>query len=76
MKFTKAILSGQPIDVYNQGVMWRDFTYIDDVVTGVLKVVDHPALPDQLWNSNHPHPATSSAHYRLSILATIAQSSY
>lgn len=65
MKFAKAIFSGQPIEVYNYGQMQRDFTYIDDVVTGVLKVLDKPATVDAAWNPAAPAPASSSAPYRL-----------
>lgn len=65
MKFAKAILSHQPIDVYNHGAMRRDFTYIDDIVTGVLNVLDKPAMPDPDWNPQSPHPGSSSAPYRL-----------
>lgn len=64
-KFTKAILAGQPIDIYNEGRHARDFTYIDDVVTGVLAALDRPATADPAWDSDQPDPATSSAPYRL-----------
>jgi UDP-glucuronate 4-epimerase len=63
--FTKAILEGRPIDVYNHGQMQRDFTYIDDIVTGVLGVLDRPAQPDADWDSARPDPASSNAPYRL-----------
>ena len=63
--FTKAILEGKPLEVFNFGKMQRDFTYIDDVAEGVLRVLDTPASPDPHWSSSMPDPATSSAPYRL-----------
>ena len=63
--FTKAILEGRPIDVYNQGRMARDFTYIDDIVEGILRVLDRSAEPDPAFDPRHPHPGTSQAPYRL-----------
>ncbi len=63
--FTRAILSGKPIDVYNDGKMKRDFTYIDDVVEGVARVMRSPALPDPAWRGSAPDSASSSAPYRL-----------
>jgi len=63
--FTKAILAGKPIQVYNHGRMQRDFTYIDDVVEGVVRTLDRPARPDPAWTGEAPNPATSSAPYRL-----------
>lgn len=63
--FTKAILEGRPIDVYNHGRMQRDFTYVDDIVEGVIRTSDHTAQPNPEWNSDHPDPATSKAPYRL-----------
>ncbi len=64
-RFTKAILAGEPLDVYNQGAMRRDFTYIDDVVEGIVRVSDRPARPNVDWDASAPDPATSSAPYRL-----------
>ena len=64
-KFTKAILDRQPISVFNHGDMVRDFTYIDDIVEGVMRVVDHPASPDAAWSGDNPDPATSYAPYRI-----------
>ncbi|HUG89669.1 MAG TPA: NAD-dependent epimerase [Planctomycetaceae bacterium] len=64
-KFTRAILAGEPIDVYNQGRMRRDFTYIDDIVSGVIATADRFATPDAAWSGDDPDPATSSAPYRL-----------
>ncbi|MGK2855600.1 MAG: NAD-dependent epimerase [Thermoanaerobaculia bacterium] len=63
--FTKAILAGQPIDVYNRGMMQRDFTFIDDIVEGVVRTIDKPATPNPSWRSDDPDPGTSSAPYRL-----------
>ncbi len=63
--FTKAILEGRPIDVYNHGRMQRDFTYIDDIVEGVVRTSDHTAAPNPDWDSDKPDPATSKAPYRL-----------
>ena len=63
--FTKAILENRPIDVYNYGKMRRDFTYIDDIVTGVIYVLDKIAEPDINYSSNTPTPENSTAPYRL-----------
>ena len=63
--FTKAILEGKPIDVFNHGMMRRDFTYIDDIVEGVVRICDRTAQPDPEWNSDAPDPATSKAPYRV-----------
>ncbi len=63
--FTKAILEGRPIELFNEGRMRRDFTYIDDIVEGVVRVTDRPAAPDPSWNGDAPNPATSRAPYRL-----------
>ena len=63
--FTRSILEGKPIDVYNEGRMKRDFTYIDDIVEGVVRVLARPASPDAGWTSDSPDPGTSSAPYRL-----------
>ncbi|HWK38138.1 MAG TPA: NAD-dependent epimerase [Hyphomicrobium sp.] len=65
IKFTRAILAGEPIDIYNNGHHARDFTYIDDVVEGVLRTSDRIAAPDPAWTSAAPDPATSSAPYRI-----------
>ena len=64
-KFAKAILEGSPIDVYNNGDMRRDFTYVDDVVEGVIRVNDRPAAPDPDWDGAAPNPATSRAPWRI-----------
>ena len=63
--FTKAIIEGRPIDVFNEGRMQRDFTYIDDIVEGVDRTSAQIASPDPDWNSNTPNPSTSSAPYRV-----------
>ena len=63
--FTKAILEGRPIDVFNQGDMKRDFTYIDDIVEGVIRTMDRPAQPNSEWSGDEPDPGTSKAPYRL-----------
>ena len=63
--FTKAILEGKPIQVFNEGNMLRDFTYIDDIVEGVVRVTDQTAAPNAGWDSAAPDPGTSSAPYRL-----------
>jgi UDP-glucuronate 4-epimerase len=64
-KFTANILEGKPIHVFNHGNMVRDFTYIDDIVDGVVRVMDSTAQPDHSWDSAAPHPANSSAPYRI-----------
>jgi UDP-glucuronate 4-epimerase len=64
-KFTKAILEDKPIDVFNHGNMVRDFTYIDDIVEGVIRVIDKPATPNSAYDSIDPDPGTSNAPYRL-----------
>lgn len=64
-KFTKAMIAGEPIDIYNNGNHARDFTYIDDIVEGVVRTLDRPAAPDPDWNGLTPNPATSNAPYRL-----------
>ncbi|MBX3141226.1 MAG: NAD-dependent epimerase [Trueperaceae bacterium] len=63
--FTKAILEGRPIDVFNNGDMLRDFTYVDDIVEGVVRTADHVATPDPEWSGAAPDPGTSNAPYRL-----------
>lgn len=64
-RFTKGILAGLPIPVYNAGQMIRDFTYVDDIVEGVVRVLDRRAMPDPSWTGEDPDPATSSAPYRV-----------
>ncbi len=63
--FTKAILEGRPIDVFNHGRMRRDFTYVDDIVEGVVRVMDRVAEPNGAWSGAKPDPGTSAAPYRL-----------
>lgn len=63
--FARNICEGKPIDVFNYGNHRRDFTYIDDIVTGVTKVFDKPAKPNPDWSSEHPDPGTSTAPYRV-----------
>jgi len=64
-KFTQGILAGEPIPVFNEGKMVRDFTYIDDIVEGVVRVIDRTAAPDPAWRGDAPDPATSYAPYRV-----------
>ena len=63
--FTRAILAGKPIKVFNHGKMKRDFTYIDDIVEGVARVMKKVPGPDPVWNGDHPDPATSYCPYRI-----------
>lgn len=63
--FTKAILEGRPIDVFNEGRMQRDFTYIDDIIEGVIRVSDRVAAANPAWTGTEPDPGTSKAPYRL-----------
>ncbi len=63
--FTKAILEGKPIEVFNHGQMKRDFTYVDDIVEGIIRTLDHPATADPTWSGDRPTPGTSSAPARL-----------
>ena len=63
--FTKAILENKPIDVFNNGEMERDFTYIDDIISGIVKVIDHPAESRKEWTGKTPDPGSSAAPYRV-----------
>ncbi len=63
--FTKAMLEGREIDVFNHGKMRRDFTYVDDIVEGIVRVTDHVADPNPAWRGDRPDPGTSLAPYRL-----------
>src|SRR5439155_23234450 len=63
--FTKAIVEGAPIEVFNHGKMRRDFTYIDDIAEGVVRCLDTVPQPNPSWNGECPDPGTSSAPYRL-----------
>jgi UDP-glucuronate 4-epimerase len=64
-KFTKAIIENKPIDVYNYGKMRRDFTYIDDIIEGVVRVLDKIPAPNPTWSGDSPDPSSSPAPYRL-----------
>jgi UDP-glucuronate 4-epimerase len=64
-KFTEAILANRPIEVYNHGRMQRDFTYIDDIVEGIVRVLDRPPVGNPAWDAMAPDPGTSSAPYRI-----------
>jgi len=64
-KFTKGIIEGTPIDIYNNGDMVRDFTYIDDIVEGVVRVTDRIPEPNPSWSGDAPDPATSYCPYRV-----------
>ena len=64
-RFTRDILEGRPIDVFNHGRHRRDFTYIDDVVEGIVRILDRPARANEHWRAESPDPATSSAPHRL-----------
>jgi len=63
--FAKSIVEGKPIDVYNHGQMRRDFTYVDDIAEGVLRVIDNPPAGDPRWDAAHPAPASSIAPYKI-----------
>ena len=63
--FASAILEGRPIKVFNQGRMRRDFTYIDDIVEGVVRLLPLVPEPDTHWDARHPHPGTSPAPWRV-----------
>jgi UDP-glucuronate 4-epimerase len=63
--FTRAIFENRPIEIFNNGNMRRDFTYIDDIAEGVLRTLDRPAAPDPAWDPEQPEAATSSAPYRI-----------
>ena len=63
--FTEAILQGKPIRLFNDGASKRDFTYVDDVVEAVVRLIDRPAAPDPAWSAAAPNPATSFAPWRV-----------
>ncbi len=63
--FTKAILEGKPIEVFNEGKMKRDFTYVDDIVEGISRLLPHVAKPDKNWDALKPNPSSSFVPYRL-----------
>jgi UDP-glucuronate 4-epimerase len=64
-KFTKSILAGEKIPVFNNGQHRRDFTYIDDIIEGIIRVLDQPAAPNESWDSANPDPGSSSAPWRI-----------
>jgi UDP-glucuronate 4-epimerase len=64
-KFTKAILAGEPIQVFNHGHHLRDFTYVDDIVEGLVRVLDRPAPPNEHWSGDDPDPGSSKAPWRV-----------
>jgi UDP-glucuronate 4-epimerase len=63
--FTKHILAGEPIDLFNEGNHQRDFTYVDDIARGVVAVLDHPASADSHWDAKSPSPRSSNAPYKI-----------
>lgn len=63
--FTKAIIEGNPIEVFNNGKMVRDFTYVGDIVEGLARVIDNPAKPDTNWRPEQPDPSSSNAPYKI-----------
>jgi len=64
-KFTRAMIAGEKIQIYNYGKHRRDFTYIDDIVEGIVRIIDKPAKPNPDWDGNNPDPASSSAPWRI-----------
>lgn len=64
-KFAKAIAKNETIKIYNHGNHMRDFTYIDDIVEGVVRVIERPASPNQFWNANNPEPSSSKSPWRI-----------
>ena len=64
-KFTRAILENSPIDVYNHGDMLRDFTYVDDIIESIVRLLDHPAKRNEDWSGEKPDPASSAAPYKV-----------
>jgi UDP-glucuronate 4-epimerase len=64
-KFTKAILAGEPIQVFNYGQHLRDFTYVDDIVEGLVRILDRPAPPNEHWSGDRPDPGSSKAPWRV-----------
>jgi len=63
--FARAIIDGKPIEVFNHGHHTRDFTYVEDIVEGMLRIIDHFAAPDPKWAGSNPDPASSRAPYQL-----------
>ena len=64
-KFTRSIINNEPIEVYNHGEMERDFTYVEDIVESIFRLLSHPAKPNSQWSGDHPDPASSYAPYQL-----------
>jgi len=64
-KFTKAILAGEPIQVFNHGQHMRDFTYVDDIVEGLVRILDRPAPSNEQWSGDRPDPGSSKAPWRV-----------
>lgn len=64
-KFVKNIIEGKAIDVYNHGRMKRDFTFVDDIVAGIIKTIDNPAKPNDNWSGKNPDPSTGTAPYKI-----------
>ena len=64
-KFTKAILADKPVEIYNYGNMVRDFTYVDDIVEGIVRIAQKPPVANPGWDKSHPDPSTSFARYRI-----------
>ena len=73
--FTKSIIEGKPIDVFNYGKHKRDFTYIDDIVEGVIRTMDNTATPNENWDPAKPDPGTSRRRIGSTISATRSRSS-
>ena len=63
--FTKKILAGEPIDVFNFGKHRRDFTFVDDIVEGIIRTIDQPAKSNSMWSGENPDPGTSTAPWRV-----------
>jgi UDP-glucuronate 4-epimerase len=65
IKFTEKIIKGEPIDIYNYGKMQRDFTYIDDIIEGMMRVIDKPACGDENWDATGPNLGRSDAPFKI-----------
>lgn len=63
--FTKAAIENKPIDIFNNGKMLRDFTYIDDIIEGIVRIINNPAKPNKTWSGKNPNPSSSSAPYKV-----------
>ena len=64
-KFTKAVVNDESIDVYNHGNMMRDFTYVDDIVEAISRLINKPAQPNPRWSGSNPDPSSSYAPYKI-----------